>query len=202
MIEVDGVYYSADQVEEAIRDRTKLYTQAQELREKVKKLMGPFTCGHNPEFAGGACAACHAIWIENAEKAERGVDIGRKQFAMLLGEAMNRLCPDQKKCDPGTCPGADLGRWAMQELVPSVFDGKVPTVCPGCSGSGEFGLADGEVACLMCCGSGERNRKGIFYQEKPKCGKCGKQDASVTFAVYLKKPEWKYLCHKCDDPRP
>jgi hypothetical protein len=198
MITVDGVYYTADQVEAAIRDRTKLYTEAKELREKVKKLMGPFTCGHSPEYAGAACAACHAIWIDKAERMEQGVDVGRQQFAMLLGEAMNRLCPDQKHCDPGICPGADLGRWAMQELVPSAFVGKKVVECPGCHGSCEFGLADGSVPCLMCCGSGERNRRGPFYQPNPTCGKCGKQDSSVTFATYIKKPEWKYLCHKCD----
>jgi hypothetical protein len=193
MIQVDGIQYSADQVEEAIRERN-------ELKDKVKKLMGPFTCGHNPEYAGGACAACHAIWLDAAEKAEQAATAGRKQFTALLAEAMNRLCPDQKKCDPGTCPGADLGKWAIRELVPSNFLETPSKVCPGCAGSGEYGLADGEVPCLMCCGSGDRTKKGVFYQGKPKCGKCGKQNSTVTFATFLKKPEWPYLCHKCDRP--
>lgn len=35
-----------------------------ELTEKLKRLRGPFTCHHAPEYAGGACAACHATVVE------------------------------------------------------------------------------------------------------------------------------------------
>lgn len=34
--------------------------------------------------------------------------------------------------------------------------------CPECKGSGEFGLADGEVPCGVCGGSGDLSKPGIF----------------------------------------
>lgn len=34
--------------------------QNQELQKEVERLRGPFTCGHDPKYAGGACAVCHA----------------------------------------------------------------------------------------------------------------------------------------------
>lgn len=163
MIEVDGLKYTADQVEAAIRERDLL-------KKRVKVLEGPFTCGHNLEYAGGACAACHAIWIDAAEKAEKMADVKKHQFDELLVEAMNRLCRDHKNCGPLMCPAVDLGLWSnrLRALGSFMgFVGKSSTQCPACYGSGEFGLADGEVPCQSCCGSGERNRKGIFYQKKP-----------------------------------
>lgn len=161
MIKVDGVQYTSDQVKDLIRERA-------ELRDKVKELLGPFTCGHNPEYAGGACAACHAIWIDAAERAEKMADVERQRFAALLKEAMKRLCPhvDKEKCEDKACPGWALGKWSIIELTPSNFVGKPSTHCPACSGSCEFGLSDGEVPCLSCCGSGERSRKGPFYPKK------------------------------------
>jgi hypothetical protein len=42
-------------------------------------------------------------------------------------------------------------------------------VCRECSGSGEFGLADGEVPCIVCGGSGDPLKPGVFFQ-KPKGG--------------------------------
>lgn len=41
------------------------------LEAKVKELQGPFTCSHDPQFAGGACAACHALWIEKTEQLQK-----------------------------------------------------------------------------------------------------------------------------------
>jgi hypothetical protein len=188
MIKVDGVEYTAKEAEHAIR----------ELRSKVKELMGPFTCGHNPEYAGGACAACHAIWIDAEEKAQKRADVCHQQLAALLDQAMKRIC-EEARCQHGPdCVGGAFGKKVKAELDFRYFVGKLPTDCPACSGSGEFGLSDGSVPCLSCCGSGERSRKGPFYQKDPKCGKCGKKDATVTFATFLKKPEWPYLCHKCD----
>jgi hypothetical protein len=40
-----------------------------ELIEEVDRLRGPFTCGHPPEFAGGACAVCQAELLEKIEAA-------------------------------------------------------------------------------------------------------------------------------------
>lgn len=190
MIEVDGIIYSADQVEEAIRDRKRL-------QEEVKRLTGPFTCDHDPRYAGGACAACHAVWIEKAEVAEKALDVSQQQFAALLGEAMRQLClhPDDEECTKETCPGASFGKWAIRELVPSTFVGKSDTRCPECSGSIEC-LSDGEVPCQMCGGSGDRSTS--IKQGPKKCSKCGKENSTVTRAVFIKKPEWPYLCHNCD----
>lgn len=46
--------------------------QIEELKKEVSRQHGePFTCGHEPKYAGGACAACHSTWIERATVAER-----------------------------------------------------------------------------------------------------------------------------------
>lgn len=39
-------------------------------------------------------------------------------------------------------------------------------VCRECSGSGEIGLADGEVACPTCGGSGDPLKLGVFAIER------------------------------------
>lgn len=43
------------------------------------------------------------------------------------------------------------------------------STCRECAGWGEIGLADGEVSCPTCGGSGDPLRPGVFAQ-KPKCG--------------------------------
>lgn len=194
MIEVDGRKYTEKDIKEAIRER-------QEFGTALKRLMGPFTCNHKPEYAGSACAACHALWIDAAEKAERAQDVATQQFAALLGKAMERLCVEAKCTNHHKdCPGSLFGRWAIVELVPSNFVGKPKTHCVECKGGGEIGLADGDVPCQSCGGSGQRDRKGVFYKspESWKCSKCGKGDTDVTRPVFLKDPRFEYLCHKCD----
>lgn len=186
MIEVDGIYYSADEVEEAIRDRKRLQIE-------VKKLLGPFTCHHEPQYAGGACAACHALWMDKADKTSADLDVAHQQFATLLGEAMRRMCPTAGKCD-GKCVGAAFGKWAIRELVPSNFKGKIDSACPECKGGSELAWMGG--TCLMCGGSGDLS--GPRKISERKCSKCGRADGSVTRAVFLQKAEWPYLCHKCD----
>ncbi len=57
-----------------------LVAEIEQLRAEVERLRGPFTCKHNPDDAGGACAVCHAEWIERAEKAE---SLARKTLKML-----------------------------------------------------------------------------------------------------------------------
>lgn len=36
------------------------------LKAEADRLRGPFTCAHDPQLVGGACAACHAEWIDRA----------------------------------------------------------------------------------------------------------------------------------------
>jgi RecJ-like exonuclease len=53
-------------------------------------------------------------------------------------------------------------------------------VCLECSGSGEIGLADGEVPCPVCSGSGDPTKPGVFrtekrYHEHPLCAACFRQ---------------------------
>ena len=50
------------------------------LVQEIERLRGPFTCKHDPAEAGGACAVCHAEWIERAEKAE---SLARRTLKML-----------------------------------------------------------------------------------------------------------------------
>ncbi len=57
-----------------------LVHEVEELRAEVKLLRGPFTCKHDPKEAGGACAVCHAEWIDRAEKAE---SLARRTLKML-----------------------------------------------------------------------------------------------------------------------
>ena len=42
------------------RKMVELDEENEKLRAEVERLKGPFTCKHDPEYAGGACAACHA----------------------------------------------------------------------------------------------------------------------------------------------
>lgn len=65
-------------------DRLKL--QNQDLQKEVERLRGPFTCKHPPEHAGGACAACHAEWIERAQVAERLLREERERCAKIASE--------------------------------------------------------------------------------------------------------------------
>lgn len=38
-------------------------------------------------------------------------------------------------------------------------------ICRDCRGSGEIGLADGEVPCPSCGGSGDPTKPGVFYNK-------------------------------------
>lgn len=88
------------------------------LRAEIERLKGPFTCQHPPEYAGGACAACHAEWIDKATKLElqvneiRGMEIGghkvgdiydhmkkRKPVVVTVGDDGKACCADCGKKD-------------------------------------------------------------------------------------------------------
>lgn len=76
----------------------------------------------------------------------RKVDVSQKQFAALLGAAMKKMC-HEKNCS-GKCEGAEFGKWAIRELVPSRFmenrkceecGSELPRIdCPRC-GNGAIG---------------------------------------------------------------
>ena len=48
----------------------RLNLKVDEQQKEIDRLKGPFTCKHDAEYIGGACAACHAEWIDKAEKLE------------------------------------------------------------------------------------------------------------------------------------
>lgn len=50
-------------------DYARLNEQKKDLEAEVERLKGPFTCAHDPANRGGACAACHAEYIEALEEA-------------------------------------------------------------------------------------------------------------------------------------
>lgn len=54
------------------------------LKDRIKRLSGPFTCHHAPEYVGGACAACHVNLIEAIES------IGRQCQGGTIKEIVDR----------------------------------------------------------------------------------------------------------------
>lgn len=41
-------------------ERDRLLAENTKLKADIVRINGPFTCAHDPQFVGGACAACHA----------------------------------------------------------------------------------------------------------------------------------------------
>lgn len=63
--------------------------QVSELQKEVARQHGePFTCGHEPKYAGAACAVCHVIWIERATVAERL----NQELQKVLEAAKEHVC--------------------------------------------------------------------------------------------------------------
>jgi hypothetical protein len=53
------------EIEQLRSDLKAANLQIESLKKEVARQHGdPFTCGHEPAFAGGACAACHAEELE------------------------------------------------------------------------------------------------------------------------------------------
>lgn len=63
-------------------------------------------------------------------------------------------------------------RNALAERLHQIKSG----VCRECGGSGEIGLADGEVPCPVCGGSGDPTKTGPFPTVKVKPTEPGKSD--------------------------
>lgn len=76
--------------------------------------------------------------------------------------------------DPGCTAAWICWKMGLKESIPGVTEGEAAcgsstmgirqkgNVCVECSGGGEIGLADGEVPCPVCCGSGDPNKTGAF----------------------------------------
>jgi len=92
-----------------------------------------------------------------------------------------------------------LERCRILELLVMELEKKLSkiesAVCRMCRGSGEFGLADGEIPCPDCGGSGDPTKPGVFAQ-KPKKPKCEHRRASHSVFVDL-QPELNRQCDDC-----
>lgn len=108
---------------------------------EIRRLRGPFTCSHPAEFAGGACAACHAIVLDKIEElsgqlfgANVEIDNVRKMLADSNGreEQLISLLDELRKTFPTTeepphpmC--ADPEQHPLEKLVDEALDGGSPT---------------------------------------------------------------------------
>ncbi len=70
-------------------ERDQLREEVKKLRAEVEGLRGPFTCGHDPQWAGGACAVCHAEWIEKAEQYKAALHMIYKRLNDTVVEGYN-----------------------------------------------------------------------------------------------------------------
>lgn len=98
---------------------------------EVRRLRGPFTCGHPSEHAGGACAVCHATWIEKAENLQRMLDAANEREQIQLRQAVAAV-----KARNEIRELADAYRAALKEidhLVPAL-----PEKTGGCWGCDTF----------------------------------------------------------------
>ena len=85
------------------------------LHAEVKRLKGPLTCRHDPQFAGGACAVCHAEWIQKAKGLEDHND--RLRNALIKIATYGRVCAEFETCDhPACCDSAGAALLAMEVL--------------------------------------------------------------------------------------
>lgn len=71
--------------------------------------------------------------------------------------------PEHKGCNPGVKhPCVMYCEAQLTALVEKALANIKSAVCRECSGSGEIGLADGEVPCPKCFGSGDPTKPGVF----------------------------------------
>lgn len=125
--------------------------------ETLKRLQGPFTCSHPPEYAGGACAACHAELLEKLDAAH--LQNKRLQNVNQVMKALDHLFSD-----PATHPVV-VRRFTgnSQEGVPTIDEGIQR--CKGCVDA-LLSVSDAYFALKLKCPHG-----GVFRGEK--CGACG-----------------------------
>jgi len=72
-------------------------------------------------------------------------------------------------------------------------------VCAECSGGGEIGLADGEVPCPTCGGSGDPTRPGVFAPKKPTAPVVRVGHCSGPHCFVYGGKSCICLCAKCKD---
>lgn len=71
--------------------------------------------------------------------------------------------PEHKGCNPGVKHLCVLYCEAqLTALVEKALANIKSAVCKECGGSGEIGLADGEIVCQTCFGSGDPTRPGVL----------------------------------------
>jgi hypothetical protein len=97
-----GIEIERDELREELRIAN---LQVEQLRTEIAKLKGePFTCGHDPQYIGGACAACHATWIDRAQKAELQVEAFRKALEECACSQHLHEASDARTGCHGPCP--------------------------------------------------------------------------------------------------
>lgn len=74
-------------------------------------------------------------------------------------------------------------------------------ICAECSGGGEIGLADGEVACPTCGGSGDPTKPGVFLPKKPIPPTDRVAHCYGSACCYLTMRTCICLCAKCADAK-
>lgn len=72
-------------------------------------------------------------------------------------------------------------------------------VCAGCSGSGEIGLADDDIVCPDCYGSGDPTKPGVFAPKKPAPSAKVEHCYVGGHCSYLIDRRCICLCAKCAD---
>lgn len=68
--------------------------EAARQKAEVHRLRGPFTCAHDPQFVGGACAACHADWIDRASRYQVALETVIEALDAFFTEIAGVLPPD------------------------------------------------------------------------------------------------------------
>lgn len=77
--------YTQEQIDSLIENgRAPLLAEIEKLKAEVQRLKGPFTCDHEPEYAGGACAVCHAHALDALETIEKATAGGRDVVSMSV----------------------------------------------------------------------------------------------------------------------
>lgn len=119
----DGL--SPEDVRSILRSFEAIKTERNELKEKLRAaldeieiLKGPFTCEHDPQYAGGACSLCHAMALIQLERLE-------KWFKTRLDLERSAFTRDAQSGGDGKVNGS---RISLLEEVLKVME----AVCPVC----------------------------------------------------------------------
>lgn len=94
-------------------------------------------------------------------------------------------------------PGVDKGEAACGTTTMGIR--QIGRICAECSGGGEIGLADGELSCPVCGGSGNPNEPGPFPLAcSPESKFAAKPECSCGLDKNPKLPRTSIVCPKHD----